>query len=83
MQGEIEEVITTDFERATVYAQQFEEYRVIHVFGEYWDFEAYADRLAGLDTFKETVLAFKGDMAQLNKWYRELERMRLAGIVRR
>ena len=36
MQKEIESVITTDFTRATGYAQQFEEYRVIFVFGEYW-----------------------------------------------
>jgi dynein heavy chain len=82
MQGEIEGVITQDFERATAYAQQFEEYRVIHVFGECWDFEAYADRMHTNESFKETVIAFKGDMAQLNRWFRELDRMRIAGMER-
>ena len=82
MGGEIEEVIKADFERATAYAQQFEEYRVIHVFGEFWDFEAYADRMHGNESFKETVVAFKADMAQLNKWFRELDRMRIAGTER-
>ena len=82
MQGEIEVVVTEDFARATQYAQQFEEYRVIHVFGEYWDFEAYADRMHDNPSFKETVIAFKGDMLQLNKWFRELDRMRIAGTER-
>ena len=83
MQGEIDRSSTEDFARATQYAQQFEEYRVIHVFGEYWDFEAYADRMHDNPSFKETVMrGFKGDMRQLNKWFRELDRMRIAGTER-
>ena len=35
-------MIEEDFERATSYAQQFEEYRVVHCFGENWNYEAYA-----------------------------------------
>ena len=82
VQGEIETVIEQDFKRATEYAQVFEEYRVIHVFGEHWNFEAYADQLQTNLTFNQVVLAFKGDMAQLNRWYKELERMKLAGTER-
>jgi dynein heavy chain len=82
MQGEIETIVTEDFERATEYAQAFEEYRVIHVFGEFWNFEAYADNLQGSMTFNQVVQAFKGDMAQMTRWYKELERMKLAGTER-
>ena len=60
----IEQVVLEDFERATTYAQQFEEYRVIHCFGEHWSFDAYAERQQTA-TFKESVLAFKQDMAQV------------------
>ena len=60
----IEQVVLEDFERATTYAQQFEEYRVIHCFGEHWSFDAYAERQQTA-TFKESVVAFKQDMAQV------------------
>jgi dynein heavy chain len=82
MQGEIENIVTEDFKGATKYAQAFEEYRVIHVFGEYWNFEEYADKLQSSLTFNQVVQAFKGDMAQLSRWYKELERMKLAGTER-
>ena len=36
------QVVEEDFERATSYAQQFEEYRVVHCFGENWNYEAHA-----------------------------------------
>ena len=42
VQTSIEKVLEEDFERATLYAQQFEEYRVVHCFGENWNYEAYA-----------------------------------------
>ena len=63
-QERIEQVVLEDFERATTYAQQFEEYRVIHCFGEHWSFDAYAERQQTA-TFKESVVAFKQDMAQV------------------
>ena len=63
-QERIEKVVLEDFERATTYAQQFEEYRVIHCFGEHWAFDAYAERQQTA-TFKESVVAFKQDMAQV------------------
>jgi dynein heavy chain len=81
VQVEIETVLTQDFKRATEYAQQFEEYRVIHVFGEHWNFEAYAEKMSSNYTFAQVVQAFKGDMHQLNRWYKELERMKLSGTV--
>ena len=56
-------MVTEDFKRANNYAQQFEEYRVIHCFGEHWNFDAYAARQQTA-TFKETVLSFRSDMAQ-------------------
>lgn len=45
---------------------QFEEYRVIHCFGEHWNFDAYAAR-AHTQSFKETAASFRQDMHQLNK----------------
>ena len=63
-QERIEQVVLEDCERATTYAQQFEEYRVIHCFGEHWSFDAYAERQQTA-TFKESVVAFKQDMAQV------------------
>ena len=81
MQAEVESVIVEDFKRATAYAQQFEEYRVVHCFGEHWNFEAYAAR-QHTQSFKETAASFKSDMAQLNKWFRDLDRMRMSGTER-
>ena len=72
-------MIEEDFERATSYAQQFEEYRVVHCFGENWNYEAYAQSQQTA-TFKAAVVNFKQDMAQLNKWFKDLERMKLSGI---
>eukprot|EP00965_Chrysotila_dentata_P227593 6196109-Pleurochrysis_carterae.AAC.1 len=75
------QVIIEDFDRATHYAQQFEEYRVMHVFGEHWNFDAYA-AMQFAASFKDTVTNFKRDMAQLNKWYRDLDRMKMFGFER-
>ena len=37
---------------------------MIHCFGEHWSFDAYAERQQTA-TFKESVVAFKQDMAQV------------------
>ena len=79
VQEMVAQVIEEDFERATSYAQQFEEYRVVHCFGENWNYEAYAQSQQTA-TFKAAVVNFKQDMAQLNKWFKDLERMKLSGI---
>jgi dynein heavy chain len=81
VQSAVEQVIEEDFERATSYAQQFEEYRVVHCFGENWNYEAYAQSQQTA-TFKAAVVNFKQDMAQLNKWFKDLERMKLSGTER-
>ena len=81
-QRSIAEVVTADFERATQYAEIFEEYRVIHCFGEYWNFDGYAERMHAMTSFKEVVVTLKSDMGQLNKWFKELDRMRISGTER-
>ena len=81
-QRSIAEVVTIDFERATQYAQQFEEYRVIHCFGEYWNFDGYSERMHAMTSFKEVVVTLKSDMGQLNKWFKDLDRMRISGTER-
>jgi len=81
VQKSIEQVVEEDFERATLYAQQFEEYRVVHCFGENWNYEAYAQAQQSA-SFKAAVTNFKQDMAQLNKWYKDLDRMKMYGTER-
>jgi len=81
VQREAEQCLTDDFERARDYSQIFEEYRVIHIFGEYWNFDAYAEKQATA-TVAETFAAFKNDTGQLNRWSRELDRMKLFGTER-
>ena len=81
VQSSVEQVVEEDFERATQYVQQFEEYRVVQCFSDNWNYEAYAQSQQTA-SFKAAVVNFKQDMAQLNKWQKDLERMKLSGAAR-
>jgi len=41
---------------------------VVHIFGENWNFEAYAEKQSSASV-AETFSAFKNDTGQLNRWY--------------
>ena len=82
VQTEIDQIVCDDFERCRKYAQQFEEHRVIHVFGQHWNFEAYAEVQFNA-SFRDTVANFTSDMRQLSKWYKDLDKgMKVAGSER-
>eukprot|EP00304_Pavlova_gyrans_P012708 CAMPEP_0206041750 /NCGR_PEP_ID=MMETSP1466-20131121/6142_1 /ASSEMBLY_ACC=CAM_ASM_001126 /TAXON_ID=44452 /ORGANISM="Pavlova gyrans, Strain CCMP608" /LENGTH=4121 /DNA_ID=CAMNT_0053416453 /DNA_START=38 /DNA_END=12403 /DNA_ORIENTATION=- len=53
--------VRANFEDVVRHARQFERYRVVHVFGEHWSFEAY-------EAMSHTVDEFKADMKQLKAW---------------
>jgi dynein heavy chain, axonemal len=78
----LQEAVATDFVRAYAYAQEFEMYRVIHFFGQHFNFDAYAERQQEGTSFKETVQAFKTDMGQIKKWVIDLEKMKTSGTER-
>ena len=81
VQREAEAVMEEDFTRAAQYAEIFEDYRAIHEFGETWDFDAYSEAQAAA-TVQDAVATFRDDTAKLNRWYRDLDRMKLFGAER-
>jgi len=83
VQAELDQIVVEDFDRCRKYAQQFEEHRVIHVFGAHWNFEAYAEVQFNA-SFKDTVVNFTSDMRQLAMWYKNLDKgMKVSGSDRK
>ena len=55
------ERVHTNFEEVSRHAQQFERFRMVHIFGQYWSFEAYEQQQHSVDDFK-------ADLKQLKSW---------------
>ncbi|KAG9392138.1 Dynein heavy chain and region D6 of dynein motor [Carpediemonas membranifera] len=73
-EAKIFSTLEENFQQAVAYAQVFDEYRDVHNFGQTWAPEAYSNQDASVETLR-------ADIAKLQRWIVELERMKTSQAV--